>query len=267
MADKNIFLRILLHPALISVVAAAALVVGAIWGVSNWLDDYTEHGREFVLPDLKGKTVAQASNLLSKDGLGYTIIDSMYTTAVAPGCIVDQVPSAGDKVKSGRKIYLYIRASHARLVALPEFTDMSLRQYKGELEGLGFVVKDIKFEPSPFSTVIGVEHNEQKLTAGRKLTEGAHLTLKVGKGSSNEYTDMPSLHSLPIEEAKTKVQNMALNCNVVFDARPANDEQMRNYRVWMQKPLAKTKLNGDETVTLYATTSADKLAEPEETAE
>lgn len=260
-------LGLLLHPILLSFIAAIAIAFGLIFGVSSWLDKYTEHGHELTLPNLKGMSIAEASNTLAKDGLSYTVIDSMYSTSVAPGCVIDQVPSAGDKVKSGRKIYLYIRASHARQVQLPDFRDKSLRQYQGELEAAGLKIKDTRFVPSQYNTVIGVECNGQPISVGKKLTEGAQIVLKVGKGKTNELSEMPSLHGLALENAKSRIQALALNINVVFDVQPSCEDNKRFYKVWSQKPLAKSKINGDETVTIYVTTNTKKLAEPETTAE
>lgn len=251
--------KVLLHPILLSIVAACLIVVALLYLVIAWLGSYTEHGKEIELPDLKGYSVEAAEQRLSHDGLSCVVIDSMYTTSTRPGCIVDQVPSKGSKVKSGRKVYLYIRASKPRQVQVPEYRDKSLRQLQGELESAGLKVKDIKFVPSKYSTVMAVEYNGNVIPAGKMLTEGAQVVLRVGKGNDNEFSEMPSLHGMPVFDAVGRVGNLGLNSSVIFDVTPSSEDNKRFYKVYKQAPLAKSKLNGSETVKLYVTTTQSKL--------
>ena len=259
--------KVLLHPIVLSIFGAIFILVAIIWFVSSWLGSYTEHGKEIELPDLKGYTVEEAENRLSRDGLSCIVIDSMYATTTRPGCIIDQVPSKGAKVKRGRKIYLYIRARKPRQVQLPEYSDKSLRQLQGELESAGLKVKEIKFVPSKYNTVIAVEYNGSTIYAGKKLVEGSQVTLRVGKGNSNEFSEMPSLHGLSVNEAISRVEALALNSTVIFDVTPSSEENKRFYKVYKQQPVTKPKLNGNETVKLYVTTTQSKLDAAEEMAD
>ncbi len=259
--------KILLHPILLSIFAAIAIVVLLLYLVVAWLGSYTEHGKEIELPDLKGFSVEQAEQRLSRDGLSCVVIDSMYTTSTRPGCIVDQVPSKGSKVKTGRKIYLYIRANKARQVIMPEYRDKSLRQLQGELESAGLKVKDVRFVPSKYNTVIAVEYNGTVIPAGKKLVEGSQVIIRAGKGSNNELNEMPSLHGLPVNDAVSRVESLALNSSVIFDVTPSSEDKKRFYKVYKQVPAAKSKLNGNETVKLFVTTTLSKLNAEEDLAD
>lgn len=253
------------HPIICSVLLAILIIAGLIFGVKKWLDSYTEHGREFVLVDLKDKTVTEAEEILAKDGLHCTVIDSMYSSSTKPGHIIDQVPNAGGKVKEGRNIYLYIRARQPRKVKMPEFKDKSIRQLQGEMESAGLRIKDVQFIPSEFNTVFSVDYNGKPVSAGDNLTEGSALTIKVGKGTSNDLTEMPSLRGLLLDEARNKVvQSLALNVKTVFDVQPSSKDNERFYRVWSQSPAPKAKLNGNEMVTLYLTTNKSKYNSSDE---
>ncbi|MCQ2191767.1 MAG: PASTA domain-containing protein [Paludibacteraceae bacterium] len=249
----------LLHPIIISFFLAIAIFIGLLFGLSKWLDKYTDHGHEVELTKLAGMKVEEAEATLQAQGLYGTVIDSMYSTSVAPGCVIDQVPSAGSKVKEGRQIYLYIRARNARQVTVPEFKDKSLRQFQGELESAGLKVKDVRFVPSKFNTVIGVEYNGVAIPAGKRLTEGSQVVIKAGKGDTNDFSEMPSVLGMGVVDATNRVQAMALNVNVVFDVTPSSEANKRFYKVYAQKPEAQAKIAGNETVTLYATTTQSKL--------
>lgn len=258
--------QIFTHPLAISIYIAIAIFFVILIILSFWIKSYTHHGEELTLPNLSGMTTEEAGAKLADMGLTYTIYDSIYTANVKAGCVVSQTPNAGDKVKSGRCIFLAIRAKKPRQIKLPDFRDKSLRQYQGELESSGLKVKDIVFVPSQFNTVMGVKCDGKSLAVGHVLTEGAQVTLNVGKGATNEYSEMPSVHGMAMNDAVNKIQSMALNVRTVFDVQPSSEDNKRFYKVWKQQPLAKSKLSGNETVTIFLTTNQAKLSQTEETA-
>ncbi len=55
-------------------------------------------------------------------------IDSVYTTVVPRGCIAEQSPKPGFKVKKWRNIVLTINAFNPEMVAMPNLIDLPIRQ-------------------------------------------------------------------------------------------------------------------------------------------
>ncbi len=62
----------------ISIVAATLLLTGLFFGSLRWLDSYTNHGREIIVPDLEGLNEQEAEKILSGKKLGYEIVDSIF---------------------------------------------------------------------------------------------------------------------------------------------------------------------------------------------
>jgi beta-lactam-binding protein with PASTA domain len=181
---------------------------------------------------------------------------------------VDQVPGIGDKVKKGRTIYLYIRASRARQIPLPDLHDLSERQAQSTLESVGLSVQNVVYVPSEYKDlVLGVSVGNRVLIPGTRLVEGTAVTLKVGKGTTNEKQEMPSLRSLTIAQATQKLKDMMMpEPKVIFDTQPKSEWGKSQYFVYKQTPITDTELSGNESVTIYVTTDKTKLDTPEEKA-
>ena len=65
-----------------------------------------------------------------------------------PGVVVEQTPSAGEKVKKNRTIFFTINAYAAEQVQMPNLVDYSLRNAKVILESYGLELGDLIYIPS-----------------------------------------------------------------------------------------------------------------------
>ena len=172
------------HPILFNILLIVAvdfvLLVIAYQGLA-W---FTNHNQYEIVPDLKGMTVDEATRALATKDLKFEITDSIYTTSVQPGMVIEQVPKAGSKIKNNRAVYATIRCFSAQIVTVPQVVDMSVRQGMSTLNGLG--IKNITIEkiPSEYSDLIyELKMNGLPLHAGDKIPVDARLMLIVGDGS------------------------------------------------------------------------------------
>ena len=78
---------------------AAVILVAVLILTLVWLNFYTRHGQARAVPDFIGLNMEQTINLAKKSKLKYQIADSVYTTAVPRGCVAEQNPKPGFKVK------------------------------------------------------------------------------------------------------------------------------------------------------------------------
>ena len=69
---------------------------------------YTRHDEAILIPDLKGKSDAEARAILEDMGLEMVVTDSLFLPEAAPGTVRDQNPKAGSAVKGGRIIFISI---------------------------------------------------------------------------------------------------------------------------------------------------------------
>lgn len=156
-----------------------------LWGALIWLDAWTDHGKYEVVPNIKGLSYDQAVMALESVGLVPELSDSLYDSHHEPGTVLEQSPRARTKVKLHRTVYLTITAFTPKLIALPSVTDMSLRQARTTLEGVG--LRDIRevAVPSEYKDlVLGVKFNGVPIQAGARIPLSATITLEVGEGIS-----------------------------------------------------------------------------------
>lgn len=183
------------------IVAICLLIYGVLWG----LDNYTQHGYSVEVPDLKNKLVAEASELLRNEGLEYAVVDSDYVKTLKPGCILDQNPAKGQRVKKGRVVYLTINSLSIPLMTVPDVADnSSLRQAQAKLTAAGFKLAEEEYIIGEKEWVYGVKYNGHLLELGEKVPMGAVLTLLVGNGSHLE-TDSISVEG--VESAEIPVSS------------------------------------------------------------
>lgn len=81
--------------------------------------------------------------------------------------MLEQSPKVNAKVKPNRTVYLTINAFSPRMISVPSLTDMSLRQARSTLEGLGFEKIRELYVPSEYKDlVLGVRFNGIELDQG-----------------------------------------------------------------------------------------------------
>ena len=137
-----------------------------------------------------------AENELDKQSLKSIIIDSSYVKGVAPGAILEQNPSGGSKVKSGRTVYLTINTDSAPKVAIPDIMDnSSLRQAEAKLRALGFKVTEPEYISGEKDWVYSIKYRGRNLKAGEKIPREAVLTLTVGNGNESLPEDSTLIDS------------------------------------------------------------------------
>lgn len=174
----------------LNILAMVLVVAGLIYGVLAGLDSYTRHGQAVVVPDVKGMAVAEAERLFNAKKLKCEVVDSTYVKELQAGCILDYHPTAGQKVKEGRVIYLTINTLNVPLCEVPDVADnSSLRQAEARLLVSGFKLEKIDTIPGEKDWVYGVKYRDRMLQMGEKVPTGASLTLMVGNGMDSLQVD------------------------------------------------------------------------------
>jgi len=183
---QSFVIRLLIN---IGLMIMTAIVLG--WLVLTWLDSWTHHGQYSVIPDVKGKGYYTAVHELRDQGFDAELSDSIYGSAgLNPGTVVEQSPKPGTKVKEGRKLYLTITAFSPKTVTLPALTDVSVRQARSVLEGLGINKIKIDTVPSEYrGLVLGVKASGARLSPGARIPVTTAVTLEVGAGLSDAIAD------------------------------------------------------------------------------
>ena len=126
---------------------AVTTFVGILILLLIWLNIYTRHGQARPVPDFYGLNLQETAKLAKKSRLHYEIIDSVYTTAVPAGCIAEQNPGPGFKVKKRRRILLTINALHPEMIKIPNLVSLPYLQAVKTIETIGFKIGERKYIP------------------------------------------------------------------------------------------------------------------------
>lgn len=147
-----------------------------------FLNIYTRHGQNIVVPELQGLQASEAKAMLKSKGLTVEIVDSIYRSDAVPGSIIDQTPKPNNRVKEGRSIYITIHSYNPQQISIPDLVDYSSRQALSLLNSIGFTDIRVVEMPAQYSgLVLSVEYKGRKLLADETVPLGHPLTLVVGK--------------------------------------------------------------------------------------
>ncbi len=245
-------LKLLLKNLAVFVAIVAVLIASVMLG----LKAYTHHSDIITVPDVISLTPDQAGVFLSKKGLRYKVVDSVYVRTKLPGSILDQRPMSGVHVKSNRIIFLTINARSSELVNLPDVKDFSQRQAVATLEGVEIKVAAIDYVPSEFrDLVLDVRYRGRSIAAGYRLSKGSSVTLTVGQGSATGELMTPDLQGMSMAETIDAAHAQSLNLgDVLYDVTPKDAEDAKRYRVYRQDPMAGMPITMGKKITLWMTT-------------
>ncbi|MBR1630923.1 MAG: PASTA domain-containing protein [Paludibacteraceae bacterium] len=229
---------------------------------------YTHHGESEIVPELKGMQLNDAVKLLEEQGLNYEITDSVYDRKIERGIVVEQSPVGGNTVKNSRIIYLTINAFSPRQVPIPDIRDMSYRQAEATLKAAGFVIGEVKREPSEYrDLVLDIKHNNLSISSGTRLNEGSTLTLIIGNGDGDGELRVPNLIGLTLTEAYSELSGSLLTIGGTdYDEEP---DSLTTYYIYWQNPPAynmasegsriNVKLSADKDKTLFDESEDDDI--------
>jgi beta-lactam-binding protein with PASTA domain len=176
------------------------------------------------VPDLKGKTVIEANDLLSKKGLYLKVEGEDYDPVIAPGLVVRQDVPAGNKVKEQRGIKVFLSRG-PKIWSIPDVTGMTLEEAQQAIAGSGLriekvirvhsdvVGKDmiIAQRPNPDENLgVGAPHSPQDLLGKRH-----GLTLIVSSGPYESVYNCPDFSGMSKDEAMSLAKRLNLTVDFI----------------------------------------------------
>jgi beta-lactam-binding protein with PASTA domain len=217
---------------------AAVIVVGFIMALLIWLNFYTRHGQSRPVPDFVGLTMDQTTRLAKKSKVRFQIIDSVYTSEVPRGCIAEQNPKVGFKVKKWRNIMLTINAFNPEMVAMPNLVNLPKRQAIALIESSGLEMGTPRYIPDiSIDVVIKQLYNGREIQEGDSIQKGSVIDLVLGKGLSNQRTSVPDLIGMNLESAKNRIFGASLTLvTSIYDNTIISGADSANAFVYKQNP-------------------------------
>jgi beta-lactam-binding protein with PASTA domain len=235
--------------------------------ITIFLRLYTRHRSSREVPDLRGMTVSEITQILEDKGLVYQISDSIFDKSVAPGCVVEQNPKAGSQVKKNRTIFVILNAATPEKIKMPNLVGVSLRQASSMLETAGLEIGNLSYVPDiAENNVLAQKFKGKDIAENEMIAKGSRIDLVLGKGIGQGSVQVPSVIGLSIMKARQVLAGAMLNTGAIdYDKTIARASDSIKAMVYKQKPANGT-LNPGEYIDLWLTTDKDKINAAEKTA-
>jgi len=172
----------------------------------------TRQGSAFRLPDFTNQRVLEAGLGLSDLELKYEISSEQYAPGKPPGVILQQFPKAGTKVKPGRMVKFIISLG-MKMIPVPELTGKSVRQAMLDLETAGLVLGDIRYALSDTIPERVVVFSYPAAT--EEIPIGSQVNLMVNHGRASNFTFMPKVVGLMLDEASKRIEDKSLQMGII----------------------------------------------------
>jgi beta-lactam-binding protein with PASTA domain len=215
------------------VIGVAILIILIIW-----LNIYTRHGQSRPTPEVRGLSIKEAKAVAEKSRMRFQVIDSVYTAFVPRGCVAEQIPLPGHRVKKGRMLKVTINAFSPEMVAVPDLVGLPRRQALSLLETAGLQVGQLNYVPNlTVDFVLRQTLHGREVSPGDSVQKGMVIDLVLGRGLSSQHTPVPRLLGTTLEQARNEILGSSLNLGAfVFDGTVITGTDSLNAFVYKQNP-------------------------------
>ena len=246
---------------------AMVIGVGIILILIIWLNIYTRHGQSRPTPEIRGLTIREAEHVAGRNRMKLQIIDSVYTTIVPRGCVAEQTPLPGHRVKKGRTIQATINAFNPEMVAVPDLVGLPRRQALSIIETAGLQVGQLNYVPDlTVDFVLKQTIHGREVAPGDSVQKGMVVDLVLGRGLSSQRTTLPRLAGLTLDEARNEILGASLNLGAyVFDATVLTEEDSLRAFVFKQNPEYRSDASVQLGSAVYIWLTTDSLRMPSDT--
>ncbi len=200
------------------------------------LNFWTNHGEYLRVPEVKGKSLAEATAILEKQGFEVIVQDSVFQDTTSPLAVVKQIPDPDATVKVNRTVYLTVNRATPPLVDMPNLVGMSFRNAELELRSRGLKLGDTSYVPDIAKNAVKDQFvNGSSVRPNIKIAMGTVVSLVLGAGIGSEDIPVPDLFGMPYPEAMTLLEANGIDLGVVL---PDNDlrDTTAGYVYWQNPP-------------------------------
>jgi eukaryotic-like serine/threonine-protein kinase len=176
-----------------------------------------------VVPDLAGKDVVYALELLSDLGLNTKVEGSEYSIKVSKNSVIFQEPGPGSEIKKGRDVRIII-SKGPKSIRMPNLENLPVQQARIIIEENSLCQGEIS---DTYSSRIKKDSIiAQVPTRGTMVTRGECINLLVSLGIRPRTYEMPDLRGRFLDDAIPLIENNNLILgkitSVFYENKPLN---------------------------------------------
>ena len=168
------------------------------------------HGREVEVPNLSGKTDADAAQAARDLGLNLSVENRFYSPAVAPNHILSQLPVAGAHVRRDWQVRV-TESLGPQMVSVPDVTGQSERPATLVLRRLQLEPASVAHLPAPSPANVILATSPPSNSSGMNGPRVALLVSDADNGLSTPAFVMPALTGLTLGTAAYRLATVGLH--------------------------------------------------------
>lgn len=233
------------------------VLAGAGYGIASSMGVFAE---KVIVPDVKGMTLDQAREELSKWQLTIDNVQYEASDTVKKDLIISQTPEANGNATSGSGISVVVSTGEddSNKVSIPSLKGLSESEAVSMLESAELVAS--VSEAYSDSNDDKGKVIKQSPSAGEKVAKGSTVNITISLGAKDEYVDVPNVLGLSKSAAIKAIKNKGLS----VDSSTENSDTVEKGKVISQTPNGGSLKKGD-TVTIII--SAGPAAKPSDDTE
>jgi serine/threonine-protein kinase len=185
---------------------ALAVVTGAAWGIWTYAIPH-----EATVPELVGRTVADAQAALDGLGLGVRLAEGAYDERVPEGSVIRIRPEQGTILDQGAVVTI-VPSLGPPPVPVPSVVGKDLEQAEQLLTRGDLVTGEVRRR---FDDRIPAGHVISQSPAGGELPKGSSVDLVISRGHAPER--IPSVVGEKFEKAERALASLGFQVNVEED--------------------------------------------------
>ena len=206
----------------------------------GWL---THHGESLKVPNVIGKNVDSATNLLENQGFDVVITDSLYTDSVALNMVKKQLPDPNATVKVNRTVFLNVNPTTLPMVEMPKLEGLSFRFAADNLAKNHLKLGDTSYRPDFMKgSILEQRYKGSEIKPGTPIKWGSSIDLIIGGGLVARKIPVPDLSGLTVSDAKNVLADKGILLAAILTSGTVTDTA--NAFIFRQNPSA---LNSDYT--------------------
>jgi beta-lactam-binding protein with PASTA domain len=243
----------------IAKIAAFALAFILVAGISAYLSLtlIIKSENTVIVPELVGKDVVYALELLTDLELNTKVKGSEYSPNIPKNHVIYQDPAAGAEIKKGRDIRIVI-SKGPKTVFIPNLIALSSQQARLILEENDVCMGELS---KTYSEAVENDHiMAQYPPAGTMISRGACADLLVSLGPRPRASKMPDLSGLSLDEAMLSIEKMNL---IIGEIKSADEKNRPRNIIVGQNPLSGYRVVAGSPVDLVINRKSNKNARVE----
>lgn len=191
--------------------------------------------KELHVPNLMGKSLQEACELLSEQNINIRILARKEDPDLPPHTIISQTPQPNEKIKPHQAVYCVLTAQ-AQTSRAPELVNKSVTQIKDELAKLG-IHANVHLVPSPYPAHTCIAQSPRP---GESIEQNTIMVYCASP--SKKPIVWPDFTQKPLGIVKEALEAAHIEAQVLHSRHAISDESI----VVDQRPRAGTILTLDE---------------------